>query len=63
MKKKKVVPQGKYIVADEKYDEMDRKKMASNKKPMDIADALAKAKKAVKKKPAVKPSTKKNPGS
>lgn len=59
---KKKVAQRKVNAAEEKYDEMENKKYnKSDKKPMDIADALNKAKQGYSKKPRVKPSTKKRP--
>ena len=61
MKKEKIVSHSKYVVKDEKKDKMMAKKMDSAKKPMDIGDALMKAKKSDKKLPKVKPSTKKKP--
>lgn len=62
VKPAKKVAQRKFNAAEEKFDEMENKKdNKSMKKPMDIADALNKAKQGYSKKPRVKASTKKRP--
>ena len=54
----KRVAQRKYTAADEAYDMKQSKKMSSQKKPKDIADAMNKAKEGYSKKPRVKLSRK-----